>query len=276
MNNAIGPTITNPDKPNPRNPTLAAPLAIGDRSQVIGAKYLMSSNLALSAARYWNRAAKRITAGEWTPPQIKVRMTGRSSAVASLVAFDQLTDRLKRARSGEAYIAHLLVPHYPYVVREDCSYLPPNKWMGRKSSVSIDQRRRAYFDQIRCVTRKVDAALAALARSPTGANSIVIIHGDHGSRITNTDPSERYAGQFDDRDVVAGFSTLFAVRSPGIEAGYSSDHARVAELLRDFVARDFRSAPADKSREPDSVYLDDRKWKPTRQLRLPADWHNAP
>jgi hypothetical protein len=255
-------------------PALEAPLTTSDRARLIAAKFLVVSDLTLKGTKYWNWLAKNAEPGEWAPSPIQLRHAGRSSTVGALVTFDGLAQRLISARPGEAYIAHLLAPHYPYVVRGDCSYLPADQWIGRKSKVPLGQRRRAYFEQVRCVTRKIDAALSALARSPAGANSVVIIHGDHGSRLSESDPGERNLGKFGGRDLIAGFSTLFAVRAPGIKPAYSRDRARVAELLRDFTAKDFRSVPLDSSPQPDRVYLDNRRWKPTRQVALPADWPN--
>jgi hypothetical protein len=253
-------------------PTLEAPLTTSDRARLIAAKFLVVSDLTLKGIKYWNWIAKNAAAGDSAPSPVQLRHAGRSSTVAALVAFDGLARQLAGARPGEAYIGHLLAPHYPYVVRGDCSYRPADQWIGRKSKVPLGQRRGAYFDQVRCVTRKIDAALSALARSPAGANTVVIIHGDHGSRLSEVDPGERNMGKFGGSDLIAGFSTLFAVRAPGIKPGYSSDRARVAELLRDFTAKDFRSAPVDRSTGPDRVYLDDRRWKPTRQVALPAQW----
>jgi hypothetical protein len=196
----------------------------------------------------------------------------RSSSVGSIAAVDDLSTRLKNARSGNAYFAHLLLPHYPYVVAADCKGLPLSEWKRRLGVWSLEDKQHAYFAQVRCTMSNVDRLLSALAASPAGSNSVVIIHGDHGSRLTRVDPSEDNLGKFGDDDMIAGFSTLFAVRAPGIQPGYFTEPNPTPSLLHEFDRQSFKLAPHPAPPKVHEVTLDDYEWKPRSKARLPGAW----
>jgi hypothetical protein len=252
-------------------PTLSLPLNTNERAGLLALKFLALSDLIIGFSHSWNALTVRMRGQGWVLPLFDPENDSRSSTVGSMAAFDQLTRRLNTARPGTVYFAHLLLPHYPYVVGEDCSPLPWRSWKLRFRP-RLEERRKAYYAQLRCTTRKLSDALRALARSPAGAASIVIIHGDHGSRITLADPTEANLGVYGDADIIAGFSTLFAVRAPGVEPAYRVERQPVAALLRESAERRFRSAPQPNPPLVHTVYLDDGNWKPIRRIRLPASW----
>lgn len=256
-------------------PTLRLPLSASERARLAMLKFLALSELVNGLTIGWNATAAQLGALGWNVPNFDPGNDGRSSSVGSLLAFDELIARLRSARPGTIYFAHLLMPHYPYVVRADCSYLPWQSWKVRYGIVNLQERRNAYYAQVRCAHRKVSEALAALDHSPAGRQSIVIIHGDHGSRLTEVDPVVANIGSFSDDDMVATFSTLFAIRVPGVRASYSPERAPVPQLLKEFAASDFRQPPAIPVRSNPSVFLDDEDWKPVRRVPLPGSWANG-
>jgi len=205
-------------------------------------------------------------------PALDLSQRSRTSSIVSLAVFDRLRDDLRRARPGDAFVAHLLVPHFPYVVDRDCRFLPRRQWGSRISLRPRRAREAAYFGQVRCTMRKLDAALRALAASPAGRDAIVIVHGDHGSKIVRRYPDAGNVGRFGDADLVAGFSTLFAVRAPGIEPAYVEAPAPVAALLRDFERSGLRAAPAPAAPAAPYVFLDDKDWNPVRRVPFAPDW----
>lgn len=206
---------------------------------------------------------------------LDVDWRGRTSTVGALAAFDGLNARLIRATPGELYFMHALAPHNPYVARRDCGLLSPREWEAPFSTSARHTRENAYLEQVRCVTEKVEAAVRALAQSPARDNFVVIVHGDHGSRITRWDPNKENLGKFDDADMVAGFSTLFALRGPDLEPGYEAHSAPVASLLRQWVEGDFRTQPNPKDHGVAQVYLEDWNWIPRQQHPLPQRWLDA-
>ena len=72
--------------------------------------------------------------------------------------------------------------------------------------------------------------------------------------------------------MIAGFSTLFAVRAPGVAAAYSNERLPLVPLFRDFAASGFRSAPHPTPPGKHTVFLADKDWKPVRRVPLPASW----
>jgi hypothetical protein len=196
-----------------------------------------------------------------------------TSTVGALAAFDTLNSQLIRAQPGELYFMHVLAPHYPYVVRKDCSLRPPTEWESLTASQHI--RENAYLAQVYCITGKVEAAVRAVSQSPAKDNFVVIVHGDHGSRITRWIPDQKNLGKFDDADMVAGFSTLFALKGPGLQPGYESRPAPVASLLGQWVEGEFRTQPRPEIHGTAQVYLGDTDWKPRQRYPLPQRWLDA-
>jgi hypothetical protein len=252
------------------------PVVPGEKARLIAYKFAGLSNLAVWLARFYSGLADGFGQEPEGPPRLRLERWARSSSVSGLAAFDALTADLRGAQRGHVYFAHLLVPHYPYVAAADCTVLPPSSWDYRRSETPIAAREAAYHRQMRCVMKKLDTALAALAASPAGADAVVIVHGDHGSRISDVEPLAHSVGRFGDRDLVAGFSTLFAVRAPALAAGVDGASVAVPDLLAALARSHFTSTDAARpARGPHQVVLDDNDWRPRRQVALPAAWQDA-
>ena len=155
------------------------------------------------------------------------------AALGALQAIDGLGATLANAEAGNAYFLHALVPHYPFLLAPDCSVERLAKWQHRSGTRSDrEARERAYFAQISCLMTRLETIVRSLDSSVAGKDAIVLIHGDHGSRITDVDPQVENEDRFSDEDVVRGHSALFVVRAPGIEPGYEPRRAPIAGLLR--------------------------------------------
>ncbi len=151
---------------------------------------------------------------------------GRVGPLAVASHFDRMTKDISHATDGTAFFAHLLMPHYPYVYTADCSVRSPiSSWGMRPEAKEVTATETAggshneYFDQIRCTMRKLETLFAALKRSGTFRNAIIVIHGDHGSRIGMTEPTLKTVSTLSGDDYVAAFSTLFALKAPALPAG---------------------------------------------------------
>jgi hypothetical protein len=244
-----------------------SPLSIFDRTGLLVAKFLSLSRLVELLLSPW-----RFVAAHSHLPKLDPGNLGRSTTAPSLTMFDELARRLSNARPGEAYFAHLLLPHYPYAMDENCRLLPWRKWKRPYGKQDISVRQHAYYAQDRCTIRKIAAALQALDRSPAGKKAIVIIHGDHGSRISQFDPTPDNLGKLSDGDMIALYSTNFAVRSPAIRPGYSSERIPIHVLLKDLAVSGFTKAPAPAGRQPLTVHLDGPDKSPGRLVPLPRSW----
>lgn len=245
---------------------IRSPLTTFERAGLITTKFLSLSEIVTALMLPWHLVANQLDL-----PQLGPGNLGRSTSASTLTVFDDLASRLARAKPGEVYFAHLLLPHYPYSVDENCSLLPWHEWK-RPFSGKMSVRRHAYYAQNRCTIRKIGAALDALGRSPAGKNNVVIIHGDHGSRISQVDPKEENRGKLSDSDLIAEYSTNFAVRSPSIRPGYSSERIPVHALLKEFAASGFTKAPVPRAPRSLTVHLDGPGQTPGQRVPLPASW----
>jgi arylsulfatase A-like enzyme len=118
---------------------------------------------------------------------------------------------------------------------------------------------------------QVSRVIDAVQRSPAGQNTVIIVHGDHGSRINDVEPFAENIGKFGDETLLAGYSTLFAVRGPNLTPGYDSQHYPVTQLLQELAASKFEKTASHPDPHP-AVILLDRKLSPRRVEALPRHW----
>jgi hypothetical protein len=252
-----------------------ADLAVGDKASTIVAGYWSLSDVAKVIGRLYDASVQNLNG---ILPVLDMEQSALVSTVNALHTAERLVADLGKARPGDAFFAHLLLPHYPYATNRDCSLKPKHSWLMRRSlDASWRERQLGYFDQLGCVEHLIGRALAALSSSPAGQHSIVVLHGDHGSRITRWDPTMSYLGRFAPRDVIDGHSTLFAARAPQLEPGYDARHIPVWRLLSDLARSGFRAAPSDgPALGAPGIMLENSDWQPVRRHDLPADWSIMP
>ena len=248
-------------------------LSTGDKAKVILYGFSWLADLARVALHLYDTTALRLGAYGLDLPIVDFESKRRPSSINALAAMDTLIADLGAARPGEAYFAHVLLPHYPYATRGYCSLKRQSEWLAQASvGVSLKKRQRAYFDQLDCVITRLGDVVDAIAASPAGENSIILVHGDHGSRITNVDPTVENLGDFAESDLLSGYSTLFAIRAPGIAPGYDSARLPVASLLAALADSGFNAIPAGGQDGASTVVLEDQAWRPARRHPLPATW----
>jgi hypothetical protein len=221
------------------------PLTWSQRAAVVLGAYLMRSDLWTEAREFYNgmreRAAPTLPAWDWEQTRV--------SPIASAAALSRLERDLRGARRGQAVVSHLLLPHFPYVYDAECRTLPPSAWLERNDDRWFPARNtpegRAvrysmYTEQLACTQRWIGRLLRAIP-DHVRRDAIVVLHGDHGSRITlNAQPPAPPR----ESDAVDSYSTLFAVRSPGISPGQDARQSAITCLLAELVASDFKTAPS--------------------------------
>jgi len=168
------------------------------------------------------------------------------SSLAIPAVMRRLKEDILAEPRGRLFFAHLLLPHGPYVWGADCKVTARNNgWLARRlthhdlSSHSSPQYRIAayerYFDQVRCVISLLDDVFTTLRKQGLWEDTIVIVHGDHGSRITIFDPVVEHINLASSRDYIDAFSTLFAIRSDDIESEYDKQQRAITNLFAEFV-----------------------------------------
>ena len=137
---------------------------------------------------------------------------------ASLNIIDEIKNDVLNSKGGNAFFAHLLVPHAPFTFYSDCK----NKIQLKDNDRSYD----SYFMQLQCTQKKILELINTLKNNNKLNDSIVVIHGDHGSRLTN------YAKSNLDYDTMDRNSTFFAVHLLSSKKGnYNITTSNVSDIL---------------------------------------------
>jgi len=188
----------------------------------------------------------------------------RVSAVSTMQASDSIVSMLRRARPGDAYLIHLMLPHYPYTFDSECRMRPdPNRWLDASAPAAaprqntLDSRRvryPLYLEQLDCTQKLVSRMLDALVEAGVYDQSIVLVHGDHGSRIDTVPPVSPFLDELRPQDYVDAFSTLFVAKLPGVPGGTDRRVLPLEELTA-AVARDER-LPEGTASQPSWVWVD--------------------
>ena len=148
---------------------------------------------------------------------------------------DRLLSDILRADRKTLFFAHLLTPHYPYVYRRAGLIRDYTQWgiglMETGDPAQYALRYRQYGRQVRYVAAQLGRFLDALRKTGAYSSSLIVIHGDHGSRLQLTGGMERGpAGTA--RNRIDKFSTLLAIKRPASEAGsINSSRASVLRIL---------------------------------------------
>jgi hypothetical protein len=221
------------------------------RFSVVAGTFLNQSEAYSRLKQKYQTMRLRVAAKVKLPPWNWERSTGGSAG--SMRMFDGLSDELSRAQPSTVVFAHILMPHYPYIYDANCRQRPTKEWMGRSDPARANvaggfinvpegraARYRSYLGQVACTMRQIDRLIEAV---PAGLrhDAIIIIQGDHGSRITLVDPTTVANVSPAASDYADAFSTMFAVRSTSIEAAYDIRITPITCLLRGLVDANFRS-----------------------------------
>jgi arylsulfatase A-like enzyme len=172
--------------------------------------------------------------------------------------------RLASIEPGTMVFAHLALPHYPFAYHRDCGLRPdPSEWRdgleARTAPRRNDARSRAeryplYLDQVVCTHEMLARVFSSMQAAGTFDESVIIVHGDHGSRLDLGPPYAKFEELLSDTDYVDGFSTLFAVHWPS-GRGLSDDRMIPLDVLLASVVREGRIPPGTDWMPPGSIYL---------------------
>ena len=187
--------------------------------------------------------------------------SGRVSPIAAMPVIEKLTEDIKLGSRGSFYFAHILLPHYPYVYDRNCRIrMPIWDWKNRMADVerqsSEDRavRYSLYFEQIRCTVTKLREMFDSMKAAGKFRDTIIILHGDHESRIVLSEPRVENTKELTSEDFVDAFSTPFAVKAPNYTKGYDSAMRPLTDILWEIH---FDSVQATPVRKDHYVYLTD-------------------
>lgn len=244
-----------------------APLAATEKARFIAGIYWRLSDVGAWGLRRYSNARLRLAKRGLLLPFWRDVYT-RTSSLAARDMLDRLRKDLQQAGPGQAYVAHIMLPHGPYSYRQDGSLRPrgadwllsldrtkrPHNNDGASRAASYEQ----YLEQVQMTRRELSQLFTVLKEIGQWDNAIVVLHGDHGSRITIEWPTAANRERLSETDLIDGFSALFAVKRPGHPARYDRRELPLDHLAKRILRDD--QAPGDSTLEDrPCVLLDDQR-----------------
>ena len=101
-----------------------------------------------------------------------------------------------------------------------------------------DRPLHTYAGQVRCTHRALASVIDAIDSALGRDHSIVIVHGDHGSRLHRQDPNKALQKHTVD-ETNSNFATLLAVRRPNVAAAIHAEPAPVQDVIWDLARSGF-------------------------------------
>ncbi len=196
--------------------------------------------------------------------------------IATLPVVEKLASDLAFRSKGIMFFAHLLAPHHPYSLTSNCQVRQPLfSWKGAlpfqlPANTDPDKDRRIryqlYFDQIRCSMSQLQKLFDGLRAQGIFDDAIIIIHGDHGSRISTTEPTKQNYPKMKGRDFLDLYATHFAAKLPGQKSDFIARPIPVWRLLKSVFDGTIRAVD---TRNDDHLYLEDSFRDMNARARLP-------
>jgi len=188
-----------------------------------------------------------------------LRQEQKFAAPASLPILHRVLQDLQREPRGGAFFVHLLMPHHTYLYDKDCrvkedieswaNHISPDADFTLGRINTTDSRKRSYasyFEQLRCTRKALEAFFEDLQKFGAFDEATIIVHGDHGSRISMVPENRRFADLLSDTDMVDLYSVLFAVRGPGIDSGFDDSLRSIQSLFAEIMlGRTLAQEPSD-------------------------------
>jgi hypothetical protein len=148
--------------------------------------------------------------------------------------------------SGRAYFAHVLLPHSPFVFRQDCSLdyeterkvrYPNSGGLLGNSDESRDERYIYFMRQTYCALNELDSFFSFLKHQGLYDKATIVVHGDHGTLARKFSPTLRVMDQLEYRDLKEMFSSLFAVKFPDGSFSVNHEVASLNVLMAQTISR---------------------------------------
>jgi hypothetical protein len=220
----------------------------GDSAQTVAACHLVSANSIANIGTLEGSLRMRAVLGArfylGTRSDVFQRLTrqpnkwNRAVTGGAILSMNRLTsDILGNQGGGNAHFLHALLPHRPVQVDANCRILddPSEIFSYELPALPKDSAWRAvlrsYAGQVRCAHKVLAEVLDAIDRTAGSDNSIVIVHGDHGSRIGTRGPPGESLQSVSADLLNANYSTLLAVRRPGVPSAVHAEPVPVQDFI---------------------------------------------
>lgn len=163
-----------------------------------------------------------------------------------LAALRRLTDAIAaRPNEGTAWFVHVLLPHRPVRSDAECQILTdPSQHLGydvpeHPSDSLWREWLRLYGGQVRCAHRALGRVIDAIDQTVGRDRSIVIVHGDHGSRLHRVAPARDALESYTLDEINSNYPTLLAVRRPEVAAAVHPEPIPLQDAIWELVRSSF-------------------------------------
>lgn len=182
--------------------------------------------------------------------------------------FAHVMNQVASAERGTLIFAHFLAPHTPFVWDEECRFtsrVPAHYYTSKtpRDAQTWQAFRITHQDlyqrQTLCLHKQLDALFAMLENDRRFGDALIIIHGDHGSRISRS----QYVEYMSEDDLIANHATLFAVRNEGVRPGYDLEFISLQALFSRYLS----PMPPRESR--DTVVVESAETNRRREVPMP-------
>ena len=244
-------TCSNYDGPSLGSAILSRNFTVSDQVRLILSEYLSQSILYQGIRKHYQYTQTQLAPRGGSLPRWNWDDTAIYPYPANTMAIiPDLWKRILTMSDGDFLFAHLLLPHFSYIYKNDCStHRSVQVFMNRNAALggrivtdgpentpqSREERYRLYFQQVQCLYVRLDELFQEMQTAGIFENSIIILHGDHGARIGIHDPYIEDVALLSREDYADAFSTLFAVKFPNKPGGYNALIKPLEELLAETV-----------------------------------------
>jgi hypothetical protein len=160
---------------------------------------------------------------------------------------DIVAQDVRKVRAGDLFFAHIMLAHSPYVYDRTCGLRHPRDWVDKSSPESRMRRYSLYLEQLTCVQAKLQQMFDSWRQAGVYDRMKIVIHGDHGSRIYMNAPIVANKDRLIASDFLDAFSTLFAVKAPGLDPAYDARTVAIQDLLAVVAGNGLGQLPADRT-----------------------------
>jgi len=155
-----------------------------------------------------------------------------------LEVLDNLEHQVPDMQPGEAWMIHLLLPHFPYVLDSQCGLRSHKDWSvpAWVSETTAEEALMArleqdYWQQAECVHARLLGIIDQLDQKLGREHVRILIHGDHGARLAQKEP-EPEATVLAAGDHNGSLDTLMLLRAPAAAPGVTEDRISLVESVR--------------------------------------------
>lgn len=143
---------------------------------------------------------------------------------------------------GTYYFLHTYFPHGPFIFDRACNAKATTGWESKEYGTAAAYRLRyeLFLDQALCASSDLMDLIKVIDSKPELKDALVIVHGDHGPRITAvTDEAKADLNYDEGRRARDRRATFLAIRDGQKPGGVIEDDVRIDAVFENLAESDF-------------------------------------